>query len=183
VIREVREDDLAQLREIERRAGEVFRELGMDAVADDAPPAISELLPYVRDGRAWVATDDEDVPVAYLLLAIVDGQGHIEQVSVDPRHSRRGLGRRLIERAAAWGKRQGFTSLTLTTFAEVPWNAPYYETLGFRRLSERETTPGLRRIRRREAAHGLAAWPRVCMRRDLEHGPTVPPARAPRSPP
>jgi hypothetical protein len=57
--------------------------------------------------------------------------------------------------------------LTLTTVAEVPWNARYYETLGFRRLSEPEMTPGLREIRRREAAQGLIAWPRVCMRRDV----------------
>jgi hypothetical protein len=57
--------------------------------------------------------------------------------------------------------------LTLTTFAEVPWNAPYYLRCGFRRLGVRELTPGLRAIREREAAHGLDRWPRVCMRRDL----------------
>jgi GNAT superfamily N-acetyltransferase len=167
VIREAGQEDLPGLREIERRAGELFREIGMDAVADDEPPTISDLLRYVRDGRAWVATNDREVPVAYLLLDVVDHKGHIEQVSVDPSHSRRGLGRLLIEHAAAWARQHGLTSLTLMTFAEVPWNAPYYEALGFRRLSEREITPGLHKIRRREAAHGLAAWPRVCMERDL----------------
>jgi GNAT superfamily N-acetyltransferase len=167
VIREAKQEDLPRLRKIERRAGELFRELGMEAVADDEPPTISDLLPYLRDGRAWVATNDRDVPVAYLLLEVVDDGGHIEQVSVDPIHSRLGLGRVLIERAAAWARQHALTSLTLTTFAEVPWNAPYYETLGFRRLSKREMTPSLDNIRRREAANGLTAWPRVCMRRDL----------------
>jgi hypothetical protein len=61
----------------------------------------------------------------------------------------------------------GHPALTLTTFTEVPWNAPYYERCGFRRLPEAELTPGLREIRRREAAHGLDRWPRTCMRRDL----------------
>ena len=167
LIREARQEDLPRLREIERRAGELFREVGMDAVADDEPPTLSELIPYVRDGRAWVATNDREVPVAYLLLDVVDHKGHIEQVSVDPSHSRRGLGRLLIERAAAWARQHGLTSLTLATFSEVPWNAPYYETLGFRRLSEPEMTPGLHSIRQREAAHGSTAWPRVCMGRDL----------------
>ena len=86
-IREARQEDLPGLREIERRAGELFREVGMDAVADDEPPTLTELLPYVRDGRAWVAANDREVPVAYLLLDVVDHQGHIEQVSVDPTHA------------------------------------------------------------------------------------------------
>ena len=58
-------------------------------------------------------------------------------------------------------------ALTLTTFRDVPWNAPYYRRCGFRVLDEQEWTPGLRAIREREAGHGLDRWPRVCMRRDL----------------
>jgi hypothetical protein len=57
--------------------------------------------------------------------------------------------------------------LTLTTFTHVPWNAPYYERLGFRPLPEAELTPGLVAIRQNEAAHGLDRWPRLSMRRDL----------------
>jgi hypothetical protein len=85
MIREARREDLPVIQEIERRAGELFREVGMDSVADDEPFTIGELLPCVRDGRAWVATEGE-VPVAYLLLDVVDHMGHIEQVSVDPHH-------------------------------------------------------------------------------------------------
>jgi GNAT superfamily N-acetyltransferase len=105
--------------------------------------------------------------VAYLLADIVDGNAHIEQVSVHPRHSRKGLGKALIEQAVVWARRRGLGAVTLTTFADVPWNAPYYQRLGFRRLQEAELTPGLRAIRAREAAIGLDRWPRCCMRRDL----------------
>ena len=62
----------------------------------------------------------------------------------------------------------GLPALTLTTFAYVPWNAPYYARCGFRVLDDAEITPGLRAIREQEAALGLDRWPRVCMRRDLE---------------
>ncbi|MGC3003056.1 GNAT family N-acetyltransferase, partial [Streptomyces sp. G35A] len=55
----------------------------------------------------------------------------------------------------------------LTTFAEVPWNAPYYARLGFRPLTGPDLTPGLRRIRAEELGHGLDRWPRVCMRLDV----------------
>jgi hypothetical protein len=62
---------------------------------------------------------------------------------------------------------RGVPALTLTTFRDVPWNAPYYARIGFRVLVEAELTQGLRGIRDAEAAHGLDRWPRVCMRREL----------------
>ena len=113
--------------------------------------------------------DGADEPVAYLLLAVVDGNGHVEQVSVRPDHAGRRLGARLLDAAAAWAEAHGLEALTLTTYAEAPWNGPYYERLGFRSLTDAELTPGLRRIREREAArpHGLDRWPRVAMRRAL----------------
>jgi hypothetical protein len=59
-------------------------------------------------------------------------------------------------------------AVTLTTFANVPWNAPYYERCGFARMSADDLTPGLLKIRREEAEVGFAALPRVCMRRVLD---------------
>ena len=84
VIRPARADDLATLVEIETAAGGAFRDLGMDAVADDDPGSVEDLAPYADSARALVAVDTEDRPVGYLLLDVVDGAGHIEQVSVHP---------------------------------------------------------------------------------------------------
>lgn len=167
-IRAARSDDLAPLIEIERAAGEMFRTLGMDAVADDDPGLIGQLAPYAEDSRAFVAVDDTDRPVGYLLLAVVDAAAHIEQVSVHPDHARRGIGRALIERGAGWARERGLLGLTLTSYVDVPWNGPYYERLGFRYLATDEETPGLRSIRTHERQSGLDAWPRASMRRDLE---------------
>lgn len=156
--------ELPSLREIERAAGEPFRSLGMDAVADDEPPSLTALGEYQRDGRAFVAVLGE--PVGYLLVDVVDGAGHVEQVSVHPSCAGRGIGRDLIGEADRWAAARRLPALTLTTFRDVPWNAPYYERLGFRRLAETELTAGLHRVRRREAEHGLDRWPRVVMRRE-----------------
>ena len=166
-IRPARPDDFARLQEIERAAGEAFRPLGMDLVADDEPFTDAELAAYQEDGRAWVAVDADDVPAAYLLVDEVDGTGHVEQVSVHPEHARQGFGRALIDVAADWSARRGLPALTLTTYAEVPWNGPYYQRLGFRTLAADEVPPGIARIRARERAHGLDRWPRVTMRRPL----------------
>ncbi|MGW7198303.1 GNAT family N-acetyltransferase [Streptomyces chryseus] len=159
--------ELPALQAVERAAGEPFRALGMAAIADDEPPALALLAGYRRAGRAWVAADAAGQPAAYLIWDVVDGAAHIEQVSVHPRASRQGVGRALITHLAHVAAREGLAALTLTTFADVPWNAPYYARTGFRSLSEAELTDGLRRIRHEEAAHGLDRWPRVCMRRDL----------------
>lgn len=167
MIRLARPDDLPALIDIEREAGELFREVGMAAIADDDPGSVAELAVYQSDGRAWVSVDAGDRPVAYLVAAVVDGCAHIEQVSVRPSHVRRGLGGALIETLAEWARSRGLTALTLTTFETVPWNAPYYERLRFRVIPAAEIGAGLRSIRRAEAARGLDAWPRVALIRPL----------------
>ncbi|MET9574790.1 GNAT family N-acetyltransferase [Streptomyces massasporeus] len=162
--------ELPALQDIERAAGAPFRDLGMPEIADDEPPALDELERYRRAGRCWVAVDEGDegdLPAAYLLAEPVDGALHIEQVSVHPRAARRGVGRALLAHAADRAREEGLTALTLTTFTDVPWNAPYYARLGFRPLPEADLTPGLRAIRATEAAHGLDRWPRLCMRAPL----------------
>lgn len=183
--------DLPALQDIERAAGEPFRALGMASIADDEPFTIEELERYRSAGGAWVAAAPADAgatPVAYLIgelltepvadpLAEPNGAGpafHIEQVSVHPRAARHGIGRALIAHAADHARTLGATALTLTTFADVPWNAPYYARIGFRPLADAELTPALRRIRAHEAELGLDRWPRLCMRRALPDGAITP---------
>ncbi|MFI7328384.1 GNAT family N-acetyltransferase [Streptomyces rubiginosohelvolus] len=182
-IRSARRSDLPVLQDIERAAGEPFRALGMAFVADDDPPPLDLLESYRQAGRCWVATDPlsatGDRPLGYVLADPVDDALHIEQVSVDPAAARRGIGRDLIAHLAALAARRGMTALTLTTFTDVPWNAPYYARIGFRVLAEGELTDGLRAIRAEEAQHGLDRWPRVCMRRELSPVPRPSPAPKP----
>lgn len=102
-MRAARPEELALLIEIDRAAGASFRSLGMDAVADDDPPSIGQFALYAERNRAFVAVDAADRPVGYLLLDVVDGAAHIEQVSVHPDHARRGIGGALIERAETSG--------------------------------------------------------------------------------
>jgi ribosomal protein S18 acetylase RimI-like enzyme len=167
-IRTARKSDLPVMQEIERAAGSWFRDIGMPEIAEDEPLPLSELARYQEDDRAWVVADDADIPVAYLIADIVDGSMHIEQVSVHPRAARHKIGAMLLEHAAASAAARGIRALTLTTFTEVPWNAPYYARCGFRVLDDSELSPGMQAIRDREIAHGLHRWPRVYMRRDLD---------------
>lgn len=165
--RPARGKDLPLLREIERAAGRSFAALGMDLVADDEPPSLDALRKVANSGRAWVRTDADDRPVAYLLAEVVDGCAHLEQVSVHPDAAGAGHGRALTEHLVAWARDRELPAVTLTTYVDVPWNGPYYRRLGFRFLDDDELTPGLRTIRRAEAARGLDRWPRAAMRREV----------------
>lgn len=166
-IRQATRADLPALQDIERAAGAPFRALDMAAIADDEPPTIETLEGFREAGRAWVAAEADGAPLAYLIHAPVDAAEHIEQVTVHPRAAHRRIGKALIEHAADRAREAGRQALTLTTFADVPWNAPYYARIGFRVLTEAELTPGLRKIRAHEAGLGLDRWPRLAMRREL----------------
>lgn len=167
LVRAARDEDLPALREIERAAGQRYREFGLDHVADDEPASIEVLAGYSDRGRAWVALGRDGTPVGFILVDEVDGAAHVEQVSVLPDHQGRGLGRVLIDRAAQWAKSCNMKALTLITFGHIPWNRPLYEHLGFRVLADDQLGPGLRGLRNSEAAHGLDPALRVVMRREL----------------
>jgi GNAT superfamily N-acetyltransferase len=77
-----------------------------------------------------VITDSGDRPARVLITDVVDGCLHDRQVSVDPVSARRGLGRPLLDYAAELAAAAGVSAVTLTTFAEVPWNAPCYLRCG-----------------------------------------------------
>ena len=168
-IRPALAEDGEALRRIERLAGERFREVGMDAIADDEPDSIEALAEYAVAGRSWVAIDSHGTPIGYVLVDVVDNCAHVEQVSVRPDHQGTGVGRALLDRVRQWATSNGRHALTLTTFGDVPWNRPLYEHLGFRVLSDAEIGPEMRAVRDREASHGLDTATRVCMRLDLAH--------------
>ena len=88
-------------------------------------------------------------------------------MSVDPAHAGRGIGAALIDHLAASARADGRPALTLTTFREIPWNAPYYARLGFAELPEAEWGPQLRALVAREATAIPGDHPRVAMIRRL----------------
>jgi GNAT superfamily N-acetyltransferase len=167
VIRSASPGDAPTLRGIERRTGGRFHEVGMPDVADDEPLPIEVLARYAVAQRAWVALNDADCPIGYVLVDDIDGNAHVEQVSVEPSHQGQGVGRALIEHVGLWAAERGMFAITLTTFTDVPWNAPLYRRLGFRALADEDIGPGLRAIRDAESAHGLDPATRTCMRREL----------------
>ena len=165
MIRPARAADHRALQEIERRAGERFRVIGMPEIADDEPYAEEELA---AAELLLVATDDAGDAVGYAMASLVDDHAHLDQLSVAPDQGGRGLGTALIDAVVDWARTRGDTEVTLTTFRDVPFNAPLYAKRGFTVLEEAQWTAGLRAVVAREAAHGLDVTQRVVMRRPVQ---------------
>lgn len=116
-------------------------------------------------GRLWVVrTIAPPEPVGFAVVSLVDGSAHLYEMDVLPAHAGRGLGGALVAESAAWARRHGFPSITLTTFRHLPWNAPFYARQGFVELAASEIGPELRAALDQEAEHGLDPAKRVAMR-------------------
>ena len=59
------------------------------------------------------------------------GHWHLEQLVVDPAHGRQGFGAALLDAVCREVASRGGRRVTLRTFADVPWNAPFYARHGF----------------------------------------------------
>lgn len=143
-------------------AGRAFHTVGLSAVAGDE---VDErvLRAQVDGARLWV-TELQEAVVAYVAAEVVDGNAHVAQVSVDPAHAGHRIGQALVEHVEGWGRSSGRPATTLTTFTEVPWNAPYYARLGYRALSDEERGPELVALMAEETTWpGVADGPRCAM--------------------
>lgn len=156
------------MQEIEVDAGERFRHVGLGDIADDAPTSRSLLEGHVEAGTAWVACDGDDRVIGFATSSIVDGDAHLDHISVIPAASGHGAGRSLIDGVLDWARAGRRDFITLTTFRDIPWNGPYYARLGFRTLAASEMGPGLTRIRTREKRDGLDIRERIAMRRSTQ---------------
>jgi GNAT superfamily N-acetyltransferase len=161
-IRPARPSDLAELAVIEVEAGQLFHTVGLAEVADHVPDQ-QALRRSQEQGLIWVAEQQHEV-AGYVVATALDGNAHVEQVTVAPAYARRGIGRQLISHVEGWGSRNDRPATTLTTFRDVPWNGPYYETLGYRELPVAEIGSELAAAMEHEASlPGIDASRRCAM--------------------
>ncbi|MFN3515108.1 MAG: GNAT family N-acetyltransferase [Phenylobacterium sp.] len=158
--------EIELVREIERASAQRFVGTDRVALADDEPTDAETLARRVGEGGLLVASET-GAPVAFVMFREVEACGYIEQIDVLPAHAGRRIGAALIDAVADEGRQRGWTTLTLSTFKDVPWNAPYYRRLGFVDIAEAALTPGLLAIREAHLARGLDESSRVFLRRAL----------------
>jgi GNAT superfamily N-acetyltransferase len=158
-VRAAARSEFALLPEIDARADVVFRTAGY--AVPEIPMDPAELS---RAAAVFVAGRP---PVGFVQVEEIDGLAYIVELAVIPRWMRQGIGSALLERACEWARGRGYRAITLTTYADVPWNAPFYARRGFVEITE--FGPGVQAEREQERELGLdEVGRRIVMRRELQ---------------
>jgi ribosomal protein S18 acetylase RimI-like enzyme len=154
-IREARAADLEHVAAIEDAGAPQFRELFGAAIEPILlAPASTGQWRVTKPGFLLVAvTDDEGPPVGFVHVLLIDGHAHLEQLSVRPEHQRRGIGAALTRTAMDRARQDGHDRLSLCTYRDVPWNGPFYRSVGFTEVAD--LAPYEQRIRTKERELGL----------------------------
>ena len=160
-------EHLVALPAIERAAADIFPEGMISNEAKDSIMSLEEFEKALAKKHLWVAITADNQPVGFALVTVnVSGKSAmLAELDVDPAHQQKGLGTAMVQTVIKWACQKGFQHLLLTTFSNVPWNAPFYEKMGFRRLSWNELTANLVVILDKEDELGLKN--RVAMQLDL----------------
>jgi GNAT superfamily N-acetyltransferase len=166
-IRSPRIEELTLLAPIEQSAAIRFQDTPYAFLVDANPLSLDFIEQRFQAGQVWVAVDQEDTVIGYAVTREVDRTLYLQEIDVEPSHGQQGIGSALIDRIRAWAKPSGYSVMSLFTFRDIPWNAPFYSKLGFRILDESELTEGFQQIRRQEHESGLPIAQRVIMHCDL----------------
>lgn len=160
-----READLPRLAGVERAAARQFPGRLIPPAQRAGVVPLAVLREAWNEGRLWVALSPAGLPVGFAVAGTCDGDAFLIELDVHPAHQCLGLGRALVARVAQWARTAGYAALALTTFASLPWNAPFYARLGFQALVPGACGPALAERLAAEARLGLRE--RVAMRLSL----------------
>lgn len=161
-----RAEHARELQAIERAAGARFASIDMADVARGEPTPTTILEDRARSSQLYIAVARDRGLAGFLIWSPKDGRAYIEEVSVHPDHAGHRLAARMIDRLAAH-VRGKLAALSLATFRDVPWNAPYYAKLGFVELPREGAGPAHEQSWRRQAEDGLDMTRRLFMTRAL----------------
>ena len=128
----------------------------------------NELLNEAQsEARLWVALTDDRTPVGFAMADVVDDGAHLDEMDVMPDFGRQGIGTRLMHTLIDWARLGDYPALTLITFRHIPWNAPFYERMGFEAMATTELGEELANLLQEEGEAGIDVHKRVCMKLDL----------------
>ncbi len=162
LIRLARNADCHLLPAIERSAGELFRTIGMGDVTDDGETNAEIWEPICENGTLWVATDETDTPVGFLAAGEQANLLFVYELAISTPFQGRGLGKQLMGAAGDYAHRHKQAGLALTTFCDVPWNAPYYQRMGFEIVPDQDLPQPIQTIIAAEHERFPAADRRRC---------------------
>ena len=128
-------DEIPTLVEIDVAAAMLFVDTGLisdDGLLMHVPEDVFAAGIEARD--VFVAREHRGCPIGFTLTSERGGTLFLDQISVHPDHGKQGVGSGLLKRVIEDAKDRGFKRITLSTFRNVAWNAPFYRKAGFKEI-------------------------------------------------
>lgn len=146
-VRQTRISDANKLPEIEYSAGQLFSTIeDLSWISTGDVQDIGSHLASIEKQSHWVAVNENDEPVGFIMTADLPESLFIHEISVSSAWQNKGIGKQLIQKVIDEAKARQYSAVTLTTFRHVVWNAPFYQRLGFVILPENEIPFSLQKI-------------------------------------
>lgn len=164
-IRPFRAGDADALAAIDARATALLADHGYPSLSHERASSADEVEAFATANEAWVACEGSGRPVGYAVARDIAGFLHLEEIAVDPGRGRRGIGSALLSAVIAHAERRGLAGVSLSTFRDVPFNAPFYAARGFVEVDPESADPALRERFFLEVPAGIAPASRVLMMR------------------
>lgn len=165
-IRLATQADVPLLDGIEAVAGTIFPPMSLpeNILAERVPNDV--FMKAISQGRLLVAVDSTQSPVGFAFWQDIESSALLSLIEVDPRYGKKGLGTALVVAIIEQVAKDCFSYLYLTTFLNIPWNAPFYQKLGFTLIDDAEQPKWIKDILIEEYSKGLNN--RIAMRYSIK---------------
>lgn len=157
-------DDFERLVDIEKRAGEKYREAGYDP-STWPTTNIDRFAEYQKAGGLWVACLDSKA-VGFATLEYFGDFAHLEELDVEPEHMGQGIGSALLRKVIDHSRADKKGLISLRTFKKTPWAMNLYKKFGFE-ICRDESLAHLNTKIENEKSAGLPVEDRISMFLDL----------------
>jgi GNAT superfamily N-acetyltransferase len=136
-IRDANATDRVPLEALQRRSSDVWEQYRAQLAAN--PDAIALPQAFIDAGWVRIAVAADDEPIGFSVVIPADGGAHeLDALFVEPGRMQRGVGRALVEDAAARAARAGAACLEVTAGPAQG----FYERVGFTLIGSAETRFG-----------------------------------------
>ncbi|WP_367716850.1 GNAT family N-acetyltransferase [Nitratireductor sp. GISD-1A_MAKvit] len=151
------------------RAAQLFAEHGFHGLAATPATAPDAFHRLASQNHTLVAEHHIDGAAGFAICDQIGSFLHLKELSVAPEHGRKGLGSALLRAVIAESVSRGLTGVSLSTFRDVPFNAPFYARHGFAEQPLARVPDALRERFFDEVPEGIAAETRLLMLRRNNH--------------
>lgn len=142
-LRLAKPDDADAFYHVEEDAAALLRDepslSGIPVPPSRSPDAYRELI---KQGHCLLAHKGEAI-IGIAASRPIGRELHLHELSVATQHQRQGVGAVLLNAVKIDARNSGIRAITLHTYRDIAWNAPFYQRHGFVIVDDIESHPRL----------------------------------------